>query len=109
VDIEIEDRLPFRVVRLSGDVDLHSSPKARAAILDCLKQKLPLLVELSAVTYMDSSGVASLVEGYQTAKKQGLEFGLVAVAQPAMNVLKLARLDKVFPIHASLEERLQSA
>ena len=109
MDIEIEDRLPFRVVRLSGDVDLHSSPKARAAILDCLKQKLPLLVELSAVTYMDSSGVASLVEGYQTAKKQGLEFGLVAVAQPAMNVLKLARLDKVFPIHASLEERLQSA
>jgi len=106
VDIQIEDRPPYKIIHLSGDVDLHSSPKAREAILDCLKQKLPLLVELSAVTYMDSSGVASLVEGYQTAKKQGLEFGLVAVAQSAMNVLKLARLDKVFPIHASLEARL---
>ena len=104
MEIEIEDRPPFRIVRLSGDVDLHSSPKAREAILDCLKQKLPLLVELSAVTYMDSSGVASLVEGYQTAKKQGLKFALVSVASPVMNVLKLARLDKVFPIHASLEE-----
>ena len=106
MDIQIEDRPPYKIIHLSGDVDLHSSPKAREAILDCLKQKLPLLVELSAVTYMDSSGVASLVEGYQTAKKQGLEFGLVAVAQSAMNVLKLARLDKVFPIHASLEARL---
>ena len=106
MEIQIEDRPPYKIIHLSGDVDLHSSPKAREAILDCLKQKLPLLVELSAVTYMDSSGVASLVEGYQTAKKQGLEFGLVAVAQSAMNVLKLARLDKVFPIHASLEARL---
>lgn len=109
MDIQIEDRPPFRLVRLAGDVDLHSSPKAREAILECLRQKMPLLVDLSAVNYMDSSGVASLVEGYQTARKQGLEFGLVAVAQSAMNVLKLARLDKVFPIHASLEERLAGA
>jgi len=106
VDIQIEDQPPFKIVRLSGDVDLHSSPRAREAILACLKLKAPLLVELSAVSYMDSSGVASLVEGYQTAKKQGLEFGLVAVAPSAMNVLKLARLDKVFPIHASLEARM---
>ena len=109
MEIRIEDRGPYRVVCLSGDVDLHSSPTAREAILACLKQKWPLLVELSAVSYMDSSGVASLVEGYQTAKKLGLQFGLVAVAQPAMNVLKLARLDKVFPIHASLEECLAGA
>jgi anti-sigma B factor antagonist len=106
LEIQIEDRPPYKLVRLSGDVDLHSSPKAREAILDCLKLKAPLLVDLSAVSYMDSSGVASLVEGYQTAKKHGLEFGLVAVAQSAMNVLKLARLDKVFPIHASLDERM---
>ncbi len=104
MEIRFGDHPPFKVLHLSGDVDLHSSPKARDAILDCLKQKSALLVDLSAVSYMDSSGVASLVEGYQTAKKQGLKFALVSVASPVMNVLKLARLDKVFPIHASLEE-----
>ena len=104
MDIQTEDRPPFKVLRLSGDVDLHSSPEAREAILACLKQKSSVLVDLSAVTYMDSSGVASLVEGYQAAKKQGLKFGLIAVAQPVMNVLMLARLDNVFPIHASFEE-----
>ena len=106
MEIQIEDWPPYQLVRLGGDVDLHSSPRAREAILGCLKQKAPLLVDLSAVSYMDSSGVASLVEGYQTAKKQGLEFALVAVAQSAMNVLKLARLDKVLPIHASLDEHM---
>ena len=40
-------------------------------------------------------------------RRQGLEFALLAVAPSAMNVLKLARLDKVFPIHASLAECLK--
>ncbi|MCP5268064.1 MAG: STAS domain-containing protein [Zoogloeaceae bacterium] len=106
MNIEIKENPPFRVIHLAGDVDLHSSPQARLAILDALKTGRPVLVELSAVSYMDSSGVASLVEGYQTARKQGLEFGLAAPAASAMNVLKLARLDRVFPIHASVEERL---
>jgi len=106
MNIETRDSPPFLVILLSGVVDLHSSPQARQSILDSLKAGKPLLVDLSGVSYMDSSGVASLVEGYQTARKQGLEFGLAAPAGPAMSVLKLARLDKVFPIHASLEERL---
>lgn len=106
MDINIREMPPFRVICLAGDVDMHSSPQARQAILDGLKAKLPILVDLSAVGYMDSSGVASLVEGYQTARKQGIEFGLAAPAPAAMNVLRLARLDRVFPIHASVEERL---
>lgn len=106
MDIETRNEPPFRIVRLAGDVDLHSSPQARQAILDAVKSGTPTLVDLSAVSYMDSSGVASLVEGYQTARKQGVEFGLAAPATAAMNVLKLARLDKVFPIHASVAERV---
>ena len=95
----------YMVVRLTGDVDLSCSPEARKLILDQLAASHPTLVDLSGVTYIDSSGIASLVEGYQTAKKKRLEFGLVAVSEAAMSVLELARLDKVFPIHASVGER----
>jgi anti-sigma B factor antagonist len=96
----------FAIVELTGDIDLSCSPEARKVILECLTGKLPTLVDLSAVTYIDSSGVASLVEGYQTAKKKSLEFGLLGVSEAALSVLELARLDKVFPIYASLKERL---
>jgi anti-sigma B factor antagonist len=94
----------YTVIGLEGDVDLSCSPDARKSILDVLHADKNLLIDLGKVTYIDSSGVASLVEGYQTAKKQSLKFGLVGVSEAAMSVLKLARLDKVFPIHDSVEE-----
>lgn len=94
----------FSVLELSGDVDLSCSPDARKQVLQCLDGGLHLLVDLSGVTYIDSSGIASLVEGFQTAKKKGVKFGLVGVSPAALSVLQLARLDKVFPIFASIED-----
>ena len=98
----------YAILELTGDVDLSCSPDARKQILACLESGKNLLVDLSAVSYIDSSGVASLVEGYQTAKKGSLRFGLIGVSPAAMSVLQLARLDKVFPIHANVAERLQA-
>lgn len=106
MDIEVRDQEPYTVIALAGDVDLHYSPQARKQILSCLGEGRPVLVDLSRVTYIDSSGVASLVEGYQLARSSELEFGLVGVSEAAMRVLQLARLDQVFPIHASVSERL---
>jgi anti-sigma B factor antagonist len=62
-----------------------------------------VMVDLSAVDYIDSSGVASLVEGFQYARSNNLEFGLLGVSDAAMSILKLARLDQVFTIYQSLE------
>ncbi len=59
----------YSVVELSGEVDLSCSPDARKIILEQLDANRNLLVDLSAVSYIDSSGIASLVEGFQTAKK----------------------------------------
>ena len=97
----------YAIVELDGEVDLSCSPDARKQILECLGEGKDLLVDLSKVTYIDSSGVASLVEGFQTAKKKSLKFGLVGVSPAAMSVLQLARLDKVFPIHDSVDARVQ--
>lgn len=102
----VEEQGGYAVVHLTGDVDLSRSPHARKTILDCLQRRSNLLVDLSSVEYIDSSGVATLVEGYQLSRKMELDFGLVGVSGTALNVLQLARLDKVFPIYASLDERL---
>ncbi|MBZ0072816.1 MAG: STAS domain-containing protein [Gammaproteobacteria bacterium] len=96
----------YAVIGLQGDIDLHSSPEARRLILECLQDGRPTLVDLSGVAYIDSSGVASLVEGFQLARVRGLDFGLVGVSSTALNVLRLARLDKVFPIYGSVQERV---
>ena len=66
-----------------------------------------MLVDLSAVNYIDSSGVASLVESLQMARKKGTALVLVAVSEGAMRVLKLARLDKVFTICDTIDDGLK--
>ena len=94
------------IVVLSGDVDLDSSPKVRSVLLESVGNKCGVLVEMSAVSYIDSSGVASLVEAYQSARRGSTPFALVAVSEAAMRVLELARLDQVFSIHASVTDAL---
>jgi anti-sigma B factor antagonist len=90
------------VVALEGEIDLEQAGTVRRALLDSLKQGKDVLVDLSRVSYIDSSGIASLVEGLQVARKQKQDLALVAVSQRVRRVLELARLDKVFAIHADL-------
>ena len=101
---KVTEEQGYAIVHLTDDIDLSCSAEARRALLEQLAAAHPTLVNMSGVTYIDSSGIASLVEAYQAARKKHLEFGLVAVSEPALSVLELARLDKVFPIHASVGE-----
>lgn len=94
------------VVAFSGDVDLESSPAARQVLLNTVGKSSAVIVDLSGVDYIDSSGIASLVEGFQASKSAGNDFSLASVSDSALRVLQLARLDKVFAIHASVADGL---
>ncbi len=106
---EIVERDGAVIVGFTGDVDLQSSPAARKILLECVERKIPVLVDLSGVNYIDSSGIASLVESLQTARKGGGNLVLVSVSEAALRVLELARLDKVFTICTNIEEGLEKA
>ena len=93
----------YTVIDWTGDVGMSIAPEAREPILQCLDDGQHLLMELSKVSYIDSSGVAVLVEGHLTARKKELSFGLVAPSRAVMNVLKLARMEEIIPIHVSLK------
>ncbi|MSO97252.1 MAG: anti-sigma factor antagonist [Rhodospirillaceae bacterium] len=99
---EVRDVNGTAVVALTGDVDLQSSPTVRQRLLECLDKNKRLVVDLGAVSYIDSSGVASLVEAFQVSRKRSSYFALASVSPAAMRVLSLARLDKVFTIHADV-------
>lgn len=85
-------------VYLSGEIDLDRSPEARKALLAAVVRGRPVIVDMADVGYMDSSGIASLVEAYQKASAAKLDFSLVRVGERVMKVLQLARLDQVFRI-----------
>jgi len=91
----------YVLVRLAGEVDLSWSQQVRRAVLAAIEQDAAVGVELSRVSYIDSSGIAALVEGFQAARGRGSRFALVAVSDAVRAVLELARLDRVFVLVAT--------
>jgi len=96
------------VVYVAGDIDLSTSPKLRETILDLFQKRKQnkVVVNLSEVNYVDSSGIASLVEGLQEARKKNARFVLVGLNEGPRHVLELTRLLNVFEIAGSEEEAL---
>lgn len=96
------------VISVSGDVDLYSSPEMRKAIASLSKKRVPLMVvNLEDVDYMDSSGIATLVEGLQLTCKYNGSFRIACLKPAVWEVFELARLDRVFEIYETEEEALK--
>ena len=100
LEIRTEKNEQSVVLHIKGEVDLYSSPKVRKEIMDQVKRKPQvILVNLEGVRYMDSSGVATLIEGLQQCKKVKTRFALFGLQDNVREVFELTRLDKIFEIH----------
>ena len=96
------------VISLKGDFLVEESPATRKIFFDCIDDGHSVLADMSGVDYIDSSGIASLVEAYHCTIRRGVGFGIVCPSKGVIMVLELVRLDKVFPLFNSLEDGLQA-
>jgi anti-sigma B factor antagonist len=88
-------------------VDLYSSPGLRERIIQLIDEgQTRLIVNLQEVGFMDSSGLGVLVGGLKRLNERGGKLVLVCPEGSPLKVLTITGLDKVFPIHASLEGAL---
>jgi anti-sigma B factor antagonist len=98
--IRTESRGEAVLVSPTGDVDLTASPVLRQALKQVLAGRpARLVVDLAGVPYMDSSGVATLVEAMQIARKGGTRMMLCSLQDKVRSIFEIARLDTVFTIH----------
>jgi anti-sigma B factor antagonist len=93
---------------LSGDIDFANSPELRESMLSEIRETRTsrVIVNLSQVRYIDSSGVASLIEGLKASRDLGSRFILIGLSTSAREVLQLSRLTKVFEIYDNEEQAL---
>ena len=98
------------VLPLEGEIDLHVSPTV-AASLRMMIEKRPkkLIVDLARVTYVDSSGLAVLIEGMQNVAKYGGTFAVAGLQETVRLIFEIARLDQVFQIFPTVEAALTAA
>ena len=112
-EIEVREHTPGAVViSLSGEVDILRSPDLQTSLQEAIN-RVPgrggVIVDLSGVTYMDSSGVATLVRGLQLSRKKGVGLVLCSLQDRVRSIFEIARLDTVFPMASTLDEAVQAA
>lgn len=95
------------VLPLEGEIDLHVSPEVAESLRTMIAKKPKrVVVDLSRVPYLDSSGLAVLIEGMQNIQEYGGKFALAGVQESVQHIFEIARLDQVFQIFPTVDEAL---
>lgn len=98
------------ILDITGDIDLAHSPAVRKALLLEIKEKKTpkVFLNLAKVRYIDSSGIASLVEGLKASRDLGSRLVLYGLSKSVREVMELSRLQKIFEIHENEAQAIGS-
>jgi len=101
VEISARKLGEFTIFDISGDIDLATSPELRQALLHEIStlRRPRVIVNLRAVRYMDSSGLASLIEALKASKDAGTRFVLFGMNTTVREVFHLSKLTTFFEIY----------
>ncbi|TAN39576.1 MAG: anti-sigma factor antagonist [Nitrospirae bacterium] len=95
------------VLAISGEVDMDTSPELRTHLLEFIHKRTPLLlIDFREVSYIDSSGIATFVEGLKGMMVYGGKLKFVAIPEKIGEIFSFAKLDRVFEIYGSIEDAL---
>lgn len=95
------------VVALEGSVDIYSSTELRGELKVALDNQAPkLVVDMEGVTFVDSSGLATLIEALQRIKRYEGSLSLCNLSKNVRGVFELANLDTIFDIKSSRDAAL---
>ncbi|MEC9374352.1 MAG: STAS domain-containing protein [Planctomycetota bacterium] len=107
IEVAIDNRPDGAILRPVGDIDLSRSPSFRERLRTVFDRKPKrVVVDLHDVPYMDSSGVATLVEALQIARRARTPLVLVNLQDKVRSVFEIARLDSVFDIAQDVDSAL---
>ena len=96
-----------KVIALSGDIDMYSSPDLRRELMTLIKKKANFLfIDFTSVSYIDSSGIATFVEGLKYMKSYGGRLRLFCLPDRIVEIFRFSKLDRVFEIYGSIDDAI---
>ena len=100
MEIAVRREPSLVIVDLAGEIDVSSVPRIRDSLRDLTRTVSPqILVNLSRVTYIDSSGLGILMAARKDTLQGGGRFVLCGMSTDVRTVFDLTRLDKFFEIY----------
>jgi anti-sigma B factor antagonist len=90
---------------VEGQVDMHTSPDLRKHLRGALDERSPrLVVDLTSVSFIDSSGLATLIEALQAVRKYGGSLRLCGLSTNVKNLFRLSNLTSIFDLRETRED-----
>lgn len=94
-------------LKITGEIDLHASPELRQSLREYLSSQSPrVLLDMSDVDYIDSSGLAVLIEYMKESQAFDGKLGLFGLREKVRSILRLVGLDRFFVFEDTVEKTL---
>jgi anti-sigma B factor antagonist len=107
--IESIDYKGKKILSITGDIDMYSSPELRDEMMGhIMKKTTALYIDLKSVTYIDSSGIATFVEGLKCMKLYGGKLRFCGIPNSILEIFRFSKLDRVFEIHGTVDDAINS-
>jgi anti-sigma B factor antagonist len=104
--VECDERGGFRVITLTGDLDIESCTAVRSALIDAIDgigERGRVIVDLTALDFMDSTGLGLLVSAHRRAAERGGELRFVQPSTSVQRLFHVTGLDDVLAFHPSAQ------
>ena len=102
MEVKLFEKEGVVVFQVSGEINISTSPDLKRQFEK--KQSKKIVVDLEKVSYIDSSGLATLVEILKKTKTQGGNLGLAGLSDKVKSLFEITKLDKLFSIFRTQDE-----
>ena len=95
------------VVEVAGRLDMAAAPQFKTQVASTLSgNKRLVVVDLSGVEFMDSSGLGALISGLRTTRQVGSDLRIASAQPQVLAVLELTKIDRILHPYSSVDEAL---
>ena len=107
--VRIDPKVGLTVCHIDGEIDINSSPMIKKSFDKLISQKTSkIVINLSKVTYVDSSGLATLVEVLKNMKSYGGRLRIACMSPKIKSLFEITKLEKLFEILADEETAISN-
>lgn len=109
MSVEAKQDRECLVVRVSGELDLKTAGELKSAVdpvLERAPEQPTVVLDLSGISFMDSSGMGAILGRYRTVSQMGGKLGVCGLTPQLRKLFELTGLMRIIPVYASVDDAI---
>jgi anti-sigma B factor antagonist len=109
MQVNISERDGVSICKVDGEIDINTAPQFKKALDRVIREKREkIIINMENVGYIDSSGLATLVELLKNFRKVNAKLKLVSLSNKVKSLFEITKLEKLFDIQEKEEEAIKA-